>query len=1037
MNISELSLKRPVLATVMNLAIILFGLVGLSFLAVRDYPAIDPPIINVSTSYTGANSDIIESQITEPLEKQINGIPGIRTITSSSSLGNSNITVEFNLGVDLEAAASDVRDKVSQAARSLPQDIDAAPVIRKSDANSDFILMLAVQSQTKSLLELSDFAENVLQQQLQTIDQVSAINIFGQKKYSMRIWLNPDKMNAYGVTFSDIRTSLNSENIELPPGKISGNNTDLTIRVLGRLTTEQQFRDLIIHEDSTGIVRLGDVTRIELGPEELEQSWKLNGVNAVGIAITPQPGANNIEIADEFYKRIEQIEKDTKSDIQMQVLIDNTRNIRNSLAEVEETLVIAFILVVMVIFLFFRDWLIAIRPLIDIPISLVATFFIMYLAGFSVNILTLLAIVLATGLVVDDGIVVTENIFRKLESGMPIRKAAVVGSKEIFFAVISTSVTLAIVFLPVIFLEGFVGRLFREFGVTLAAAVLISAFVSLTITPVLNVVLHRKKTGHGWFYKKTEPFFTGMENGYRRSLNAFMKVRWLAWVIIAVCGALILLVSGNLKSELAPMEDRSNIRFNVTAPEGTSYSYMQQLSDKITNYLYDSVPERDFVFTRTPGGGGGGGGSTNSASPRIGLVPPEDRKRSQNEIAQDLQRKLSRFNDARIVANQEQTISVGLGGRGSSPVQFIIQNQDLDSLRDLLPKFLEEARKDPAFSSVDVNLKFNRPELRLTVDRMKIKDLGLSTQDVIATIQAAFSGGRLAYYIQNGFQYAVIAQVERNDRNKPGDIEKLYVRNDAGENIPLDAVVHLEENTNPVSLFHYNRYKSATISASLSEGYTIGDGIDAMRKISDRLLDESFQTALTGPSRDYAESSSNIMFAFMLALVLIYLVLSAQFESFLDPFTIMLTVPLAIAGAMLSLWVFGQTINIFSQIGMIMLIGLVTKNGILIVEFANQRRGHGLKKREAVVDAASQRLRPILMTSLATSLGALPIALSLGASSTSRVPLGIVVVCGIMFSLLLTLYVIPAVYTYISGKHKTEKQKNEEFNEADTQTQPH
>jgi multidrug efflux pump len=1035
MNISELSLKRPVLATVMNLAIILFGVVGLTFLAVRDYPAIDPPIINVSTSYTGANADIIESQITEPLEKQVNGIPGIRTITSSSSQGNSNITVEFNLGVDLEAAASDVRDKVSQAARSLPQDIDAAPVISKSDANSDFILILAVQSQTKSLLELSDYAENVLQQQLQTINQVSAINIFGQKRYSMRIWLNPDKMNAYGVTFSDIRTALNSENVELPPGKISGDNTDLTIRVLGRLTTEQEFRDLIIHEDSTGIVRLGDVTRVELAPEQLEQSWKYNGVQAVGLAIIPQPGANNIEIADEFYKRIEQIEKETKSDIQLKVLIDNTKNIRNSLAEVEETLVISFALVVLVIFLFFRDWLIAIRPLIDIPISLVATFFIMYLAGFSVNILTLLAIVLATGLVVDDGIVVTENIFRKLESGMPIRKAAVAGSKEIFFAVISTSITLAIVFLPVIFLEGFVGRLFREFGVTLAAAVLISAFVSLTITPVLNVVLHRKKTGHGWFYKKTEPFFTGMENRYRRSLNAFMKVRWLAWVIIAICGGLIWIVSGSLKSELAPMEDRSNIRFNVTGPEGTSYAYMQQVSDRITNYLYDSVPERDFVFTRTPGGGPGGGGSSNNTSPRLGLVPPGERKRTQNEISNELQRKLSsRFNDARIFATQEQTIAVG-GQRGGLPVQFILQNQNLDSLRDMIPKFLEEARKDKTFSNVDVNLKFNRPELRLTVDRMKIKDLGLSTQDVISTIQAAFSGGRLAYYIQNGFQYSVIAQVERTDRNKPGDIEKLYVRNNVGESIPLDAVIHLEENTNPVTLYHYNRYKSATIQASLSEGYTIGDGIDAMNRIANRLLDESYQTALTGASRDYAESSSNILFAFALALVLIYLVLSAQFESFLDPFTIMFTVPLALAGALLSLWVFGQTLNIFSEIGMIMLIGLVTKNGILIVEFANQRRTHGLKKMEAVVDAASQRLRPILMTSLATSLGALPIALSLGASSASRVPLGIVVVCGIMFSLLLTLYVIPAVYTYISGKHKAETEENEDNKEA--VPQPH
>ena len=578
MNISEFSLKRPVFATVMNLAIILFGIVGLTFLAVRDYPAIDPPLISVSTSYTGANADIIENQVTEPLEKQINGIPGIRTITSSSSLGSSQISVEFNLGVDLEAAASDVRDKVSQAARSLPQDIDAPPVITKSDANSDFILILAVQSRTKSLLELSDYAENVLQQQLQTINQVSAINIFGQKRYAMRIWLNPDKMNAYGVAFTDVSNSLNSENIELPPGKIYGNNTELTIRVLGRLTTEQQFRDLIIREDSLGIVRLGDVSRIELGPEQLEQSWKYNGVNAVGLAIIPQPGANNIEITNEFYKRIAQIEKDSKSDIQLKVLIDNTKNIRQSLAEVEETLAIAFILVVIVIFLFFRDWLIALRPLIDIPISLVSTFFIMYLAGFSINILTLLAIVLATGLVVDDGIVVTENIFRKLEKGLPVKQAALEGSKEIFFAVISTSITLAIVFLPVIFLQGFVGRLFREFGVSLAAAVLVSAFVSLTITPVLNVYLNRKKAGHGWFYNKTEPFFSGMENGYRRLLQSFMKIRWMAWVIIGACGIIIWLMSGILKSELAPMEDRNNVRFTVTAAEGTSYSAMSNLN---------------------------------------------------------------------------------------------------------------------------------------------------------------------------------------------------------------------------------------------------------------------------------------------------------------------------------------------------------------------------------------------------------------------------------------------------------------------------
>ena len=1013
MNISELSLKRPVMATVMNLMIILFGVVGYNFLAVRDYPAIDPPIITVQTNYTGANPDLIESQITEPLEKNINGIPGIRTISSTSSLGTSYITVEFNLGVDLEAAASDVRDKVGQASRSLPLDIDAPPIVTKSDANSDFILILAVQSRTKSIMELSDYADNVLQQQLQTIDQVSSVNVFGDKSYSMRIWLNQDKMNAYGIAYNDISTAMTSENVELPPGKIYGNNTEMTIKTLGRLTTEKDFRDVILKEDSSGIVRLSDVARVELGPQSPEQSWKYNGVNAVGLAIIPQPGANNIAIANEFNRRLEEIKKGNKSDLEFSVLIDNTKNIRQSLAEVKETLLIAFGLVVLVIFFFFRNWLIALRPLIDIPISLIATFFIMYVAGFTINILTLLGIVLATGLVVDDGIVVTENIFRKLEQGLPIHKAALEGSKEIFFAVISTSLTLAVVFMPVVFLQGFVGRLFREFGVVLAAAVLISSFVSLTITPVLNVYLTSKKSGHGWFYEKTEPFFTGMENGYLRLLKEFMKIRWAAWVIIAVCAAMIWLILGNMQSEIAPLEDRNSVRFTVTLPEGASFNYTQNVTDQIANFLYDSVPERDFVFARTPAGT-----SVNTSQPRIGLVDAANRTRSQNQIASDLQRKLTRFNDARIFAIQEQTIAVGSGSKTSLPVQFVLENQDLDKLKQVIPAFLDAARKDKTFSNVDVNLKFNKPELQVSVDRMKIKDLGLSTNDVISAMQAAFSGGRLAYFIMGGYQYYVIAQLERGDRNDPSDISKVYVRNKTGDNIPLDAVVHIEPNSSPSTLYHFNRYKAATISASLAEGKTIGDGIVAMQAIGNKLLDASFQTALNGSSRDYAESSSNIVFAFALALVLIYLVLAAQFESFFDPFTIMLTVPLAVAGALLSLWLFHQTLNIFSEIGMIMLIGLVTKNGILIVEFTNQKREHGMSKMEAVVEAASQRLRPILMTSLATSLGALPIALSLGAAATSRIPLGIVVVGGIMFSLILTLFVIPAVYTYISSKHK-------------------
>ncbi len=1025
MNISELSLRRPVLATVINLLIILFGVVGFTFLSVREYPAIDPPIVNVRTSYTGANSDVIETQITEPVEKAVNGIPGIKSITSSSSAGSSNITVEFDLNVSLEEAANDVRDKVSQAVRSLPQDLDAPPVVTKADANSEFIILLAVQSRTKGLLELSDYVENVLLERFQTINEVSAVNIFGQKRPAMRIWLQPDKLSAFNISFTEVQDALNRENVELPAGKISGNNTELIIRTMGRLTTEKDFSDLIVRQDSAGIIRMSDVAKVELGPENEESSWRYNGVNAVGLAIIPQPGANYINISDEFNRRLQDIKKTEKSDIEMNVLVDTTRNVRRSLEEVKETLIISLCLVVLVIFFFFRNWLIAVRPLIDIPISLVSSFFIMYLAGFSINVLTLLAIVLATGLVVDDGIVVTENIFRKLEEGMSIKRAALIGSREIFFAVISTSITLAVVFLPVIFLQGFVGRLFREFGVVVAGAVLVSAVVSLTITPVLNVYMTKKDSGHGKFYEKTEPFFEAMENGYKNLLTGFLKIRWFAWVLVALCGGIIYIIGSTIQNEIAPLEDKSNVRLTITGPEGASYDYMTAIGTDLVNYLYDSIPERDYVFGNIPGFGGNGG--VNSGSLRLALIDPKNRKRSQSEIARDLQGKLRRFNNARIFPIEEQTISVG-GGRGSLPVQFIIQNLDFEKIKAVIPKFLEEARKDPTFSNVDVNLKFNKPELQLQIDRIKAKALGLSITDVGGAIQAAFSGRRAGYFTMNGRQYQVISQVERANRNEPVDINNIYVSTSTGDKIPLSSVVQMVETSNPPSLYHYNRFKAATMSASLAEGKTIGDGVKAMQRIGSKLLDETFQTSLSGPSRDYAESSSNTTFAFGLALMLIYLVLAAQFGSFIDPLIIMITVPLALCGALISLWVFGQTLNIFSQIGMIMLIGLVTKNGILIVEFANQKREQGIPKNQAVLEAAAQRLRPILMTSLATALGALPIALSIGAAATSRIPLGIVIVGGIIFSLLLTLLVIPAIYTYMSGEHK--KDTNKEYDEV-------
>ncbi|MBC6489833.1 efflux RND transporter permease subunit [Flavihumibacter stibioxidans] len=1013
MNISELSLRRPVLAIVMNVVIIVFGLIGYKFLGVRDYPAIDPPIVNVRTSYPGANADIIESQITEPLEKAVNGIAGVKNITSSSSQGTSNITVEFDLSIDLEAAANDVRDKVSQAVRSLPDDLDAPPVVSKADASSDFILSMTVQSNTRNQLQVTEYATNNLLERLQTIPGVSGIQIWGEKRYAMRIWFDPAKLSAYGLTPGDVQAALRSQNVELPSGKISGNATELSVRTFGLLNTEEEFNNIIIRNVGGSDIKLKDIGEAVLGPENEETILKESSIPMIALAIIPQPGSNYVAISDEFYKRYEQIKKEIPEDLTTDIALDQTQFIKRSILEVEETLLLAFILVVLIIYAFFRDWIIAIRPLIDIPVSLIGAFFIMYLFGFTINVLTLLAIVLATGLVVDDGIVVTENIFKKMEKGMDKWQAAKEGSKEIYFAVIATSITLAVVFLPIVFLEGFVGRLFREFGIVVAGAVLISAFVSLTLTPVLNVKLTRKKHTHSWFYNKTEPFFRWMEDSYRRTLTAFMRLRWFAFVIIGVCFAIIYFIGRNMQSELAPMEDRSQFRLSITAPEGTSYDYMDQYIDRIGRFVMDSVPEKKVMITVTAPGFLGGG-SVNSGFLRMVLVDPEERMRSQQEIVDMVNRNLPRFNEGRAFAIQEQTIQVNR--RGGLPVQFVVQNVNFDKIREVLPRFLDEAGKNPVFQGVDADLKFNKPELRINIDRLKASQLGVSIEDVSSTLQLALSNRRLGYFTKDGKQYQVIGQLARSDRDEPTDLKTVYVRSSTGQTVSLDNIVSFVEETTPPTIYHFNRYKSATISAGLAPGKTIGDGVAEMEKIADKLLDDSFTTSLTGSSRDFKESASNTSFAFLLALGLIFLILAAQFESFVDPLIIMFTVPLAIAGALLSLWIFDQTLNIFSQIGMIMLIGLVTKNGILIVEFANHKRIEGLHKGPAVIEAAVSRLRPILMTSLAMSLGALPLALSLGAASTSRIPLGVVIVGGIMFSLILTLYVIPAMYSYLSTK---------------------
>lgn len=1011
MNISELSLRRPVLAFVMSIALVLFGYIGYRFLGVRDYPAIDPPIINVRTSYSGANADIIESQITEPLEKSINGIAGIRNISSTSSSGISIINVEFELGVDLEAAANDVRDKVSQAQRNLPQDLTSPPVVSKADGASDFIISMTVQSNTRNSLQLSEYANNVLVERLQTIKGVSSVQIWGEKKYAMRIWLDPSKLSAYSLTALDVQQALNRENVELPSGKISGNTTELTVRTFGKLYSEDDFGNVIVKASPEGDIRLKDIGKALLGPENEESIMRESGIPMVGLAMVPLPGANYVAISDEFYKRFEVLKKEVPADIKLNIALDQTVFIKRSISEVRETLLISFLLVVLIIYLFFRDFLIAIRPLIDIPVSLIASFFIMYLCNFSINVLTMLGIVLATGLVVDDGIVVTENIYKKFEGGMNKYRAAKEGSREIFFAVISTSITLAVVFLPIVFLEGFVGRLFREFGIVVAGAVLISAFVSLTLTPVLSVKLTRSNHKHSRFYNFTEPFFTGMETRYRDLLASFMKVRWVALVIIIMCIGAAYLIGSNIQSELAPLEDRNQFRLMLSAPEGTSYDYMDSYVNKVAAFVMDSVPENLIVMSLTAPGFTGTG-SSNTGFVRATLVDPKYRNRSQQDIVNMVGRNLGRFTEGRAFPIQEQTIAVNR--RGGLPVQYVIQNNDFNKLQAVLPKIIEAANNNPNLQGVDVDLKFNKPELKIRINRLKATQLGISVQDISQTLQLAFSNLRFGYFTKEGKQYQVMGQVERINRDDPDDLKKLFVRTRSGELVSIDNVVTIEESTTPPSLYHFNRYKSATVSAGLAPGKTIGDGIEAMETLVKPFLDDTFTTSLAGSSRDFKESTGNTMFAFVLALILIYLVLAAQFESFIDPFTIMLTVPLAICGAFISLWLFDQTLNIFSQIGMIMLIGLVTKNGILIVEFANKKREEGLSKIDAVVEASRLRLRPILMTSLAMALGTLPLALSLGDASTSRVPLGIVIIGGVLFSLILTLFVIPAMYSFLS-----------------------
>ena len=1010
MNISELSIRRPVLATVMTVIILLFGIIGYFYLGVREYPSVDNPIISVQCSYAGANADVIENQITEPLEQNINGIPGIRSLTSVSQQGSSRITVEFDLSVDLETAANDVRDKVSRAQRYLPRDCDP-PTVSKADADASPILMVALQSEKRPLLELSEIADLTVKEQLQTIPDVSSVSIWGEKKYSMRLWLDPIKMAGYGITPMDVKNAVDNENVELPSGSIEGNTIELEIRTMGLMNTAKMFDDLIIKHDGNQIIRFSDIGRAELGAADIKSYMKMNGVPMVGVVVIPQPGANHIDIADAVYERMEKMKKDLPDDVHYSYGFDNTKFIRASISEVEKTVYEAFVLVIIIIFLFLRDWRVTLIPCIVIPVSLIGSFFVMYLMGFSINVLTMLAVVLAVGLVVDDAIVMTENIYIRIERGMPPLEAGIEGAKEIFFAVVSTTITLVAVFFPIVFMEGTTGRLFREFSMVISGSILISAFAALTFTPMLATKLLKQQKRKNAFYRMTEPFFEGMNNAYSRSLDFVLRHRvWVMPLMVVMIG-LIVVLWGKIPSEMAPLEDRSMITINTKGADGVTYEYLRDYTEDINQVVDSIVPDANAVVARVSDGSG---------NIQIMLKDMADRDYTQMEVAEKISRAVQTKTKARAFVQQQSSFG---GRRSRMPIQYVLQATNIEKLEKVLPVFMEKVYENPTFQMADVDLKFSKPEARIHINRDKANVMDVSTRDLAETLQYGLSGQRMGYFYMNGKQYEILGEINRQQRNKPADLRSIYLRSSDGRMIQMDNLIELEYSTAPSKLYRYNRFVSATVSAGLADGKTIGEGLDEMDKIAVEVLDDTFRTSLAGDSKDFRESASSLMFAFILALVLIYLILAAQFESFKDPMVIMLTVPLAITGALIFMYFGDITMNIFSQIGIIMLIGLVAKNGILIVEFANQKQHSGIEKMQAVREAALQRLRPILMTSAATILGLVPLAFATGEGCNQRIAMGVAVVGGMLVSTFLTMYVVPAVYSYISTNQNAKDKK--------------
>jgi multidrug efflux pump len=999
MKLSDLSIRRPVFASMLSLALVLFGAIGYSQLSVREFPDVDPPIISVNTFLTGANPQVVESAVTDILEEELSTIQGLRTLTSSSAEERSNITLEFNLERRVEDAAQDVRDRVSRVRGRLPDDIEE-PVIAKQEADARPILWLALSGANYNLLQLSDIADRIVKNRLQSVPGVGNIIIGGERRYSMRVWLSAPELAARGLTVQDVEDAIRSRNVEIPAGRIESNRREFTVRSLGELKSPDEFSELVVSSGAGQMVKLKDIGNVELGPEDERGALRYRGSPSVGVGIVRQSKANLLDVSRSVKAALPAIREALPPGVNIVPAYDQSIYVERSIQEAQESLIVAAILVVIIIFVFLRNFRATIIPAFAIPASIISTFALMYFLGFSINNLTLLALTLAIGIVVDDAIIVLENAFRHQEElHEDPETAAINGTREIAFAVIATTISLVAVFTPLAFLKGNTGRLFNEFGIAVAGAVVISGFVALTLTPMLCAKILRVPQRHGVLYQALERGFNALATGYGRSLGwAVMN----PLVVIGVMVVMIVIAAGifrSLKREFVPPEDRGWFFTFIIAPEGSTLEYTDGYMRQVER-IFDRVPELEHYFSVT----GAFFGSPSRGGIFARLRDWSDRERSVEDIIGEVSPQL--FGIPGIFAFASNPPAFGFG----NPVQFVIQHPDFAQLTAATDTLLKRARQIPGLVNVDTDLRVNKPELTVSFDRDRAEDLGVPVRHVASALQTLLGGREVSTFTRNNKLYDVIVQLRPQERATPDDMSGIYLRGRDGKLVQLDAVATTQEGVGPRELNHFNRVRSSTISASLAPGFTLGEAIDSLSAIAREVLPRGSATALAGESRELEESGSALYFAFVLALVVVFMVLASQFESLVHPFTVLLAVPLAVFGALLTLWAFGSTINLYSQIGMILLIGLVTKNSILIVEYSNQLKERGLDTIAAVLEAGRIRLRPILMTSVSTIMGAMPIALGLGAGSISRRPLGYAIVGGILFSTALTLYVVPVVY---------------------------